>query len=116
MDWLRPVGLLLAVLAVGWLMTPTIANATGGHQHGPEVHEASAKGKSCIRPTEWMRRNHMDFLKHRRAETVREGIRFPGEGLIDCQQCHTSRTKFCDRCHSFAGVKPDCFECHNYPK
>lgn len=77
---------------------------------------AKPKGEACIRPVEWMRRNHMDFLEHRRAETVREGMRIRSESLNNCATCHTSREQFCDRCHTYAGVAPNCFECHGYPQ
>lgn len=73
------------------------------------------QGESCIRPTDWMRRNHMDLLKDQRELTVREAVRVPKESLLNCQTCHQSRDKFCDRCHDYVGVKPDCFECHVYP-
>ena len=75
-----------------------------------------AEGKPCIRPVEWMRRNHMDFLKHKRAITVREGVRVRSESLKSCASCHTSREEFCDRCHTYVGVAPNCFQCHSYPK
>nr|CAX84121.1 Hdr-like menaquinol oxidoreductase subunit [uncultured bacterium] len=81
-------------------------------QSGPRL--AKAKGEACVKDRAWMRRNHMDFLKHRRDETVRDGVRVRDESLLNCQSCHTSRTEFCDRCHSFVGVQPDCFHCHNY--
>lgn len=74
------------------------------------------KGKACVKPTEWMRRNHMDFLKDSRELAVREGIRIKEESLKNCATCHTSREKFCDRCHTYTGVAPNCFECHHYPQ
>ena len=74
------------------------------------------KGEECIRPLDWMRRNHMDFLKHRRISTVREGVRVRSESFKNCTRCHTSREKFCDRCHTYVGVAPNCFECHDYPE
>ncbi len=82
---------------------------------GPPQLE-KAKGEACIRPAEWMRRNHMDFLKKQRDLVVREGIRNSRDSLKNCVTCHTSREGFCDRCHAYANVAPVCFECHNYPK
>lgn len=92
------------------LPSPTLA---GG---GPPQLEKAQGTEPCIRPADWMRRNHMVFLKHRRAETVREGLRIRSESLQRCATCHTSHEKFCDRCHAYVGVAPGCFECHNYPK
>lgn len=74
------------------------------------------KGGQCVRPAEWMRHNHMDFLKHKRSVTVREGQRIRSESLQKCAECHTSHERFCDRCHDYVAVEPDCFECHLYPK
>ncbi|MBF0160140.1 MAG: hypothetical protein HQL58_11525 [Magnetococcales bacterium] len=73
-----------------------------------------AAGKPCVRDPAWMRRNHPDFLKQMRDRTVREGVRIRSESLAQCASCHQSRAQFCDRCHQYAGVEPDCFTCHNY--
>lgn len=73
-------------------------------------------GDACVRPADWMRRNHMDFLKHQRDLTVREGVRVREESLLNCKSCHTSREQFCDQCHTYVGVAPNCFTCHSYPK
>jgi len=103
--------LILPALFLLVLAVPGSVLADGGP---PKLEKA--RGEACIRPTEWMRRNHMDFLKHRRAETVREGLRIRSESLQSCVNCHTSREQFCDKCHAYVGVAPGCFECHNYPK
>ncbi len=101
-----------------WVV-PDVARA-GDHEHGNgashHLQLELPKGKACVQPTEWMRRNHMDFLKHNRDLAVREGIRVKDDSLKNCTTCHTSREKFCDRCHAYAGIEPNCFECHHYPK
>lgn len=74
------------------------------------------KGDSCVRDTAFMRRNHMDLLKHQRAETVREGERGSDFSLEKCQECHVSREQSCDACHSYAAVRMDCWSCHHYPE
>ncbi|MBF0188409.1 MAG: Hdr-like menaquinol oxidoreductase cytochrome c subunit [Magnetococcales bacterium] len=118
MVWFRTVGRVAAVLLGLWLMVGVPGPATAGdgahagHDHGKLD---APKGEACIKDAAWMKRNHMDFLKHRRAETVREGVRNHKESLLNCKTCHTSREKFCDRCHAYVGVKPDCFTCHIYP-
>lgn len=30
-----------------------------------------------------------------------------------CLGCHRNTSEFCDRCHSYVGVNPYCWECHN---
>ncbi|MEO5349421.1 MAG: hypothetical protein H7836_07240 [Magnetococcus sp. YQC-3] len=98
-------------LTAGLLWTaPSVALADGP----PQLE--LPKGKECVKSAEWMRRNHMDFLKHNRELAVREGVRVKSDSLKNCATCHSSREKFCDRCHTYAGVAPNCFECHHYPK
>ncbi|MBF0194671.1 MAG: hypothetical protein HQL71_08930 [Magnetococcales bacterium] len=118
------------LLALVWafiLVLPTMVVASGSSGNAVNEHSKAAysggppqlekaSGESCIRPTDWMRRNHMSFLKHRRAQTVREGLRIRSESFVKCAECHQSREKFCDQCHNYVGVAPDCFECHSYPK
>jgi len=31
-------------------------------------------------------------------------------------KCHTDKAKFCDRCHNYVGVTPNCWDCHVEPK
>jgi hypothetical protein len=80
------------------------------------------KGSQCVAPVEVIRREHMNYLKHTRDETVRGGIRGAKFSLRQCIDCHavpdkkaggkrTVRT-FCSACHNYAAVKIDCFECH----
>ena len=79
------------------------------------------KHKSCvvdesrnITTTRDMRLRHWELLQGVREEVVRYGKR--GEiGLGKCRECHTSRKRFCYRCHESASVKPDCWGCHDYP-
>ncbi|MEO5339105.1 MAG: hypothetical protein H7837_01110 [Magnetococcus sp. MYC-9] len=111
---------LFAAPLLAWLLAAPGAAAA---QDGPRRDDPSSplrlelpEGKSCVQPTEWMRRNHMDFLKHNRDLAVREGVRVKDDSLRNCSTCHKSREKFCDRCHTYAGVAPNCFECHDYPK
>ena len=47
-------------------------------------------------------------------QVVRYGIR--GEiGLKKCKECHTSRERFCTKCHEAVSLTPDCYGCHYYP-
>ena len=61
-----------------------------------------------------MRFHHWELLRLTREEVVRYGIR--GDvGLNRCGECHTSRERFCDRCHEATSLHPDCWGCHYYP-
>ncbi len=81
-----------------------------------------ARGGECVADPAFMRRNHMDLLKHQRNETVHRGVRDPRASLQGCIACHAStethsvavaKGDFCVSCHSYAAVKVDCFECHS---
>lgn len=80
-----------------------------------------ARDGPCVADPAFMRRNHMDLLKHQRNETVHRGVRDPRASLKGCVACHASpethsvaaaQGDFCVSCHSYASVKVDCFECH----
>ena len=80
--------------------------------------------ESCVEPTEFMRRNHMEVIKHQRDETVHQGIRSTKHSLAGCIECHVSHGsdnlpvpvdaegQFCQSCHAFAAVGLNCFDCH----
>jgi len=84
----------------------------------------AASLESCVEPTEFMRRNHMEVIKHQRNVTVHEGIRSTKYSLAGCVACHVSsgttgaaipinrEDQFCGACHEFAAVELDCFDCH----
>ncbi len=80
------------------------------------------KGGQCVDDPKFMRKNHMEMIKHQRDETVRLGIRGGKYSLAECVNCHASKADnnvlgsdehFCQGCHDYAAVKIDCFECHS---
>ena len=82
----------------------------------------AARGGVCVADPAFMRRNHMQLLKHQRDDTLRGGIRSGQYSLKACIDCHASKTtnsvaasdtNFCQSCHTYAAVKLDCFECHS---
>jgi cytochrome c553 len=85
----------------------------------------AADMNSCIvDSTDIMRRNHMEFLKHDRDETVRKGVRDTKASLAECVDCHAAKDEhgkhlpvnaegqFCESCHHYAAVSVSCFQCH----
>lgn len=64
---------------------------------------------------QYMRFRHWEYLMELREEVVRYGNRTRG-GFYTCRKCHPSRERFCDRCHNAVSLKPDCFDCHDYPE
>jgi len=86
-----------------------------------ELTEKAKKAKQCVRPTEYIRNNHMQLLDLWRDTVVREGIRiyeneegkrFTMSLSNTCLDCHSNKEEFCDRCHEYASVDPYCYDCH----
>ena len=111
---------MLARLLLGLLM---MLSATAALAADP-LALPKAKGGTCVEAPAVMRRDHPDMLKHQRDDTMRLGIRSGKASLKDCVACHADTAadgkpipvnapgQFCQSCHSYAAVKPDCFECH----
>ncbi|MBF0218922.1 MAG: Hdr-like menaquinol oxidoreductase cytochrome c subunit [Gammaproteobacteria bacterium] len=118
----------LHLLKGAHLLLLTLLLVSGGVAvaEGPSVPKA-LKGEQCVESVPNMRRNHMEYLKHHRVETMRYGVRTETYSLKKCLDCHvapkaqnaaatdmhdTNSQHFCNNCHSYAGVKLDCFDCH----
>jgi predicted CXXCH cytochrome family protein len=109
------------VVAVVLLSLAGLTVAASGVSR-PEIPKG--QGASCVEDTDFMRRNHMDLLKHQRDETMLLGIRTEQHSLRECVACHAvndahgtpvtvaSEEHFCRSCHDYAAVKIDCFQCH----
>lgn len=93
----------------------------------PNLAPAKAKVAQCVEPTADIRKNHMAYLDVHRDKTVIEGIRTTKHSLNECINCHVAPTRedssavhyadkkqdhFCASCHTYVGVKLDCFQCH----
>ena len=115
---MRRAALRLAFGVLSWLTLLVGAAWAASAVPMPTIGIAS-EGK-CIAPTDEMRRNHMDMLKHQRDRTLRQGIRGEKVSLNECIGCHASKTTgtvlgkdhFCESCHAYAAVKLDCWDCH----
>jgi len=97
------------------------ADGPGKSSRVPKPVVEAAKGGQCVEPAADMRRNHMEYLKHQRDDTMHGGVRGAKYSLKACIECHASPatnsvtaapTNFCISCHSYTAVKVDCFECH----
>lgn len=92
----------------------------------PDVSTAKAKAEHCAISDDEseVRKNHMNYLLHKRDQTVHEGVRTKEHSFKECINCHvpklegenklrhTDEKHFCSTCHTYAGVKLDCFQCH----
>ncbi len=116
------VGLIVFLVLITF---PTWYNvATGQATYVPELEKA-VKGEQCVADTEYMRAKHMDLLNDWRDRVVRErervhtapdGTKYNMSLTNTCLDCHENKEKFCDRCHTYLGVDPYCWDCHIIPK
>ncbi|MCF8062256.1 MAG: sulfate reduction electron transfer complex DsrMKJOP subunit DsrJ [Deltaproteobacteria bacterium] len=115
------------VIGLALLLFPFFYTA-GKAARAPE-RELTAKAKEaekCIEATAFMKTGHMKLLDEWRDEVVRDADRYYTSNLtgevhyksiqVTCMECHSNKTKFCDRCHTYAGVDPFCWDCHIAPK
>ncbi|WP_295389537.1 cytochrome c3 family protein [uncultured Thiodictyon sp.] len=119
----RWAGVGLILLGLCWTLAAQVAWA-GDAQHFVRPGSKAATLGGCVEATPFMRRNHMELIKHQRDITVHQGIRGARYSLAGCIDCHVSHTadgqavainskqQFCYACHAFAAVKVDCFDCH----
>ncbi len=87
----------------------------------PAILKLAEKERQCVMPTPYMRANHMQMLIDWREAVVRHGNRqfinpqgkkFTVSLSNTCMECHSNKTKFCDQCHNFVAVTPNCWGCH----
>ncbi|MBW2654191.1 MAG: sulfate reduction electron transfer complex DsrMKJOP subunit DsrJ [Deltaproteobacteria bacterium] len=120
-------GLIIFVLAV---LSPFWFNMITATQAAPEpklLGKAKTE-KNCVLNKYEMRANHMALLDEWRDSVVRNADRMYesanghsfnmslSTGENSCLGCHEDKTKFCDKCHTYASVDPYCWECHTNPK
>jgi len=86
--------------------------------------ELPKDARECVLPVMEMRSIHMQLLNQWRDQVLREedrkyfeldGKRYQKSLQNACLKCHTSKKKFCEACHTYASVKPYCWDCHLAP-
>jgi hypothetical protein len=132
-------GVVIGLLLLTFPMAYLAASGEGGDFPEPVL---PLDEDQCVEPAEWMSDNHMRLLDEWRNTVVRGGDRtyVAGDRLeyyigltgLDeeemsrvrdsleipdlksggCLQCHSNKDEFCDTCHSYAGVEPECWNCH----
>lgn len=107
--------IVLILTPVGYGIAAAIV-APGAGDPVPFLERPDAKYETCVlgKNADEMRFHHFDLLKRMRDRVLREGDR-TWIKFEDCRGCHTSRERFCNRCHDHVNLKPDCFGCHDYP-
>lgn len=108
-----------------WVFVMTVLLGCDARPPALNLAVAKAQAEQCVEPVADIRRNHMVYLNQHRDATVISGIRTQKHSLNACINCHVSATKangealhypdkehFCASCHTYVGVKIDCFQCH----
>lgn len=121
--WILPGIVLFVALAA----SPFLYNFVSRAEAAPPQVTLPATEKQCVESAEFMRSEHMQLLVQWRDEVVRDGqrsyiSRYSGKTFDKSlsgtclAQCHTDKVEFCDRCHDYAAVSPDCWSCHVVPE
>jgi len=115
------VGLIIFLGAVTFPVWYTYA--AGGA--GPRPKPIAPEGE-CVEDRAFMTANHMKLLFDWRDAVVRDGkntYTSKAHGKTHqmsltrtCMDCHADRETFCNRCHDYADVHPNCWKCHVDPK
>jgi hypothetical protein len=114
------------LLIFGVLITsPVWYSALSGKIHYVPEPQIVTSNNQCIESKEYMRDNHMHLLDQWRQMKVRDGqtVYTASDGKTydisltgTCLKCHSNKEEFCDTCHQYAGVQPNCWDCHVVPE
>jgi predicted CXXCH cytochrome family protein len=126
MTFAMKIGRVLAAIMLVGVFSSTLTGCSSETEAQAVPGSAKAdKLTQCVRPKSYMRRNHMELIKHQRDITVHQGIRATKDSLAGCIACHVkhdaagepipvnAKGQFCSRCHEYLAVQPDCFGCHS---
>jgi hypothetical protein len=87
----------------------------------PAIQALPESERVCVEPKSYMTNNHMRLLDEWRDQVVREGKRdymgftkkrYTVSLQNTCLECHSNYDNFCDRCHTYSGITPYCWNCH----
>ena len=101
------------------------ASGDSDYEPHPDISQLTDAGiTQCVEDADYMADKHMDLLDNWRNDVVRGaerlyisdeyGTEFDKSLTDTClEQCHDNKSDFCDQCHDYVGVKPNCWDCHN---
>lgn len=110
------------IVFLGLVSYPFWRNA--GKVAVPPKLEVGTQEKQCVESTAFMKSSHMLLLDEWRDDVVRNGKRIytnsAGKQFVmslqnTCTNCHSKKTQFCDRCHTYVDAAPKCWDCHIEP-
>ena len=104
-----------------WLNAGRIIGPPKPSLETPAIQKLAQQERQCVLPTAEMRATHMQLLITWRDQVVRTGDRvwvspsgkkFEPSLTNTCLGCHSNKAEFCDQCHNYAAVVPNCWGCH----
>ena len=107
------------------ITVPLWYSLAGGAKAEPPEPEIITPREQCVESAQYMRESHMELLDEWRESVVRGGVRtyLASDGQEyrmsltgTCMDCHSNKAQFCDSCHDYAGVEPDCWSGHISPE
>jgi hypothetical protein len=87
----------------------------------PAIQKLAKEDRQCVLPTEQMRAYHNQLLIEWREQVTRTGNRvwispngkkYEPSLTNTCLGCHSNKAEFCDQCHNYVSVAPNCWGCH----
>jgi hypothetical protein len=124
------IGILIFFALVTFPLWPNLGKTIPAPQpqlDTPAIKKMAEKDRKCVMPTPWMRANHMQMLIDWREGVVRSQERGASNGRYftapdgkkylaslsnTCMECHSNKAQFCDQCHNYVAVAPNCWGCH----
>ena len=112
---------LILVTAPIWKTIGKTVPAPDPKLNTPAIMALAEKDRHCVESKEWIRANHMRLLVDWREEAVRnakrdyinsKGQRYLASLSNNCMECHSNKSQFCDQCHNYVAVAPNCWGCH----
>ncbi len=113
----------LAIFAI-LLTFPVWYSAISGKANYVPAPQIVTTEEQCVESKQHMRDDHMGLLDDWRLSVVRDGDRtyvatdgkqYEKNLVGTCMKCHDNKKDFCDQCHDYVGIEPDCWDCHNEP-
>jgi hypothetical protein len=112
---------LILVTAPLWKNLGKVVPAPDPQLNTPAILALAEKDRTCVESKEFMRANHMRLLIDWRDEAVRnanrdyvnsKGKKYLASLSNNCMECHSNKSQFCDQCHNYVAVAPNCWGCH----
>jgi len=113
--------IIFLVVFASLVLIPVTLNVGNASEAPVPAIDSALAGTECVEPVDFMRAEHMQQLNAWRIQNVRNGgveyTNFAGrvfEASLEntCLSCHSNRVEFCDTCHTYVAVEPECWDCH----